>query len=194
LIFTFKKNKIHITAKTMKVKIMRKRILKLFKKDTENNDLINQIYSNQDFTNKLDFNVDYLNKYLLECINSYLLAIYKQNSLLCEKYLTESFFKITHQEIEKDKKRFEYSNSNIKILKADFGKQIMESINYVSYITIKIEVVITYNRKNLFTGTIKKIKEIYTEDIVFNQKDNSWKINNILNQNFKLMEDDIIKF
>ena len=70
----------------------------------------------------------------------------------------------------------------------------MESINYVSYITIKIEVVITYNRKNLFTGTIKKIKEIYTEDIVFNQKDNSWKINNILNQNFKLMEDDIIKF
>ena len=46
------------------VKIMRKRILKLFKKDTENNDLINQIYNNQDFTNKLDFNVDYLNKYL----------------------------------------------------------------------------------------------------------------------------------
>lgn len=167
-----------------------------FKKKEKNNEdeFMNKIYSRRSFINKLDFNCEYLNKYLIECIMAYLSSIYKQNSSLCKKYLSQIFFENTHKEIEDNKKRFKYSKSYINIVNAELQNQTIETINYVSHIVISVEVAAIYNQQNIFTGTIKKIEENYEESIEFIFENNGWKINNILKQNYKSINDTIIKF
>jgi hypothetical protein len=154
--------------------------------------IMDKLHERQTVINKLDFNFEHLNKYLLKCIASYLSAIYKQNPSLCEKYVTADFYENLCHDIDKSKNIFKYSNDYVNIVKAELEDQKIESVNYISSITIKIEVTAVYHRQNLFTGTIKKIEEIYTESILFKFDDNGWKIFNILNQNFKLMNDDTI--
>jgi len=163
--------------------------------ETKNKDskgIIDKLHERQTVVNKLDFNFEHLNKYLLKCIASYLSAIYKQDPSLCEKYVTAEFYKELCKDIEKNRSIFKYSNDYVNIVKAELEDQQIESVNYISSITIKIEVTAVYHRQNIFTGTVKKIEEIYTESILFKYDDNGWRISNILNQNFKLMNDDTI--
>lgn len=158
----------------------------------DSNGFMDKLYEHQTVTSKLDFNFEHLNKYLLKCIASYLSAIYKQDPSLCEKFVTTDFYQNVCNDINKNRNIFKYSNDYVNIVKAELEDQEIESVNYISSITIKVEVTAVYHRQNIFTGTIKKIEEIYTESILFKFDENGWKISNILNQNFTLMNDDTI--
>lgn len=158
----------------------------------DSNELMDKLHERQTVTSKLDFNFEHLNKYLLKCIASYLSAIYKQDPSLCEKFVTTDFYQTICHDIDKNKSIFKYSNDYVNIVKAELEDQQIESVNYISSITIKVEITAVYHRQNIFTGTIKKIEEIYTESILFKFDENGWKISNILNQNFTLMNDDTI--
>lgn len=167
--------------------------LKRNKEDDEGTkNIMDKLHERQTVINKLDFNFEHLNKYLLKCIAAYLSAVYKQDPSLCEKYVTTDFYQGLCQDVQKNKNIFKYSNDFVNIVKAELEDQQIESVNYISSITIGVEVTAVYHRQNIFTGTIKKIEEIYTESIQFKFDDNGWKINSILNQNYKLMNDDII--
>lgn len=162
------------------------------KEDTPSNNIMDKLHERQNIGSKLDFNYEHMNKYLSKCITSYLSAIYKQNPSLCQKYVTKSFYNSLLKEIEENKKIFRYSHDFVNIVSAELEDQEIETVNYISSITIKVEVTAVYHRENIFTGTIKKIEEAYSESIVFKFDDNGWKIDQILNQNFKLMNDDTV--
>lgn len=158
----------------------------------ENDNIIDKLQENNTVINKLDFNVDYLNRYLIECITAYFSAIYKQDPLLCQKYVTENFYKSLCKDVEENKKIFKYSNDNINIEKAELVEQKIESVNYISSIVINVKISAVYHRQHIFTGTVKKIEEVYEESILFKNSDNGWKIDNIISQNFIYVNDDII--
>lgn len=158
-----------------------------------NNDIMAKLQEQQNIYSKLDFNPEHMNKYLSKCITSYLSAIYKQNPQECKKYVTDDYYKTVLNEIEKSAKLFRHTDEIINITSAELQDQIIESVNYVSEITIKVSISAIYHRENIFTGTIKKIEESYTESIVFKFMDNGWRISNIVNQNYINMNESIIK-
>lgn len=165
------------------------------KKDSSSDsvdNLMEKLQENQTVINKLDFNVEHLNKYLIKCIAAYLSAVYKQNPALCEHYTTETFYKTLCHDIKENKRIFEYSNDYVNIIKAELKDQEIESVNYISSITINVKVSAVYHRRNIFTGTIRKIEEIYEESIMFKFDDDGWKIDKIINQNFIHLSDDTI--
>ncbi|QUH21944.1 hypothetical protein [Alkaliphilus sp. B6464] len=175
---------------------------KLFKREKDketdnvinknNNDILQKLQNKQNVYSKLDFNYEHLNKYLSKCIGSYLSSIYRQDISVSKKYLTDDCLEKTIKEIDETKKLFKYSNEYVNIISAELESQSIQSINYISHITIKVEIAAVYHRENIFTGTVKKIEELYTESIIFEYKDTGWKMAGVLNQNFIKMNDEVI--
>jgi len=162
------------------------------KEEATHNNLMGKLQERQTVINKLDFNFEHLNKYLLKSIAAYLSAVYKQNPSLCEKFVTEKFYQQMTRDMEENKRIFRYSNDFVNIVKAELADQEIESVNYISSITINVRVSAVYHRQNIFTGTIRKIEEVYDERIQFAFKDDGWRIDKIINQNFIHMGDDTI--
>ena len=160
------------------------------------NSILDQVYEkNMSFSSKLDFNFEHMNKYLSKCMFNYLWSIYRLNPDIAKRYITSNFNKMLVEKIEKEKRLYNYTNDIIEILNAEMIDQVIESVNYISKVVIRIKVKSLYYRENIFTSSIKEIREIYSIDIEFKYTDNGWLINNVFNQNYEMFYDDkVIKY
>lgn len=157
-----------------------------------NENLMDKIYDSTTLKDKLDFNPELLNTYFLKIINSYLDARYMKETDKYKKYLTSYCQQVLSDDIIKDKKRYEFSEQKIKIKDIKLISQNMKSINYISEITLDINVEIKYFKKNIFTNSIRETKEKYNQELLLIYCDNGWYLEKYYNRNYYFFNDDTI--
>ncbi|MFW6008946.1 MAG: hypothetical protein ACOCP8_06750 [archaeon] len=142
---------------------------------------------------KFDFNLEHLNSHFMRIISGYLKAKYKQN-IKYVKDFSEKTTKKLEEIIKSSTKYSKYKNDYVNVVEAKLVNQEKEAINYISSVEIKAKIAAIYERKNICSGFITKVEEIYTLDFYFKFTDRGWRLFDFKNQTFIHYEEKIIKY
>lgn len=139
--------------------------------------------NNQNVQGKLDIDYKIVQKLLGKALYGYYKAIYYQDVNYAKDFVDNAFLKFLNKSIEKDKKFFENSSISINIESAELKDQTIETIHYIKDLTLNVNVIIQYTRLNKITDDKVLVATTYSEEILFKNYEEGWKISKILIQN-----------
>lgn len=148
----------------------------LFKKKEEQKEitLMDKLADQARTLNLFDFNPEFLNKYFIECINSYLSARYYLDFSKASSHLSDNCKIQLKDDIEKCKLYSKNINVIINIKSVDIIKQDVQNINYISDLLMLLKVHIFYERQNIYTQFITPVIEKFSQKIWFHNNNDGW--------------------
>lgn len=136
----------------------------------------------QNVQGKLDINIEMVQRALAKVIFGYYKALYYQDISYAEGYVDNSFKRYLINTIQKDSKFFKNSNVVINIKNATLKNQTIETINYIKDLTFVVNIAIQYKRENKISCERYLINTDYTEELLFKNYEDGWKLSKVLLQ------------
>lgn len=133
-----------------------------------------------------DFNPEILNRFFIKSVKVFYNGLYGGSLSEYEKYLSEDFMNKMVPDIMSDRKLYAFSNLVLNINSINLIDQSVEGINFVSSLTLRVNLTLYYNREFIPNGILREFNEVLEEDILYKNEDTGWKIK-------KIIKSDLIK-
>ena len=148
----------------------------------ENKSMLENLKENlngQNIQGKLEYDPQIFKKVFSKIIYSYYNAIFYQNPKELEKVCDNLFIEKTTKIINKDSKYYKNSAIALNIVSANLVNQTIETLAFIKDISMKVNVVVKYERRNLLTNEITLIELNFTDQLLIKNYEEGWLLSAI---------------
>lgn len=135
-------------------------------------------------TDIMNYDLDMISKILVGKIKKLIEGIYSQNPYIFADAVDKGLFEILKKQIGRQREILQNENVEFEFFSIELTDQQIETIKYISKITLKTEYTVNFTRRNLLTGAKNNVYYKISTDYIFEMEEKGWILKKIANQRY----------